>query len=116
MPTTTTGVFFVARQLPASSCEGEEFVLTLRVIDRQGPGRAEPYCARWVGEVARAWWLKNKAQIQAGTPLAMVLHNPRTFPGLRAPETHAAVHTCELAPVAPSWQTHAARNQQQEPA
>jgi hypothetical protein len=115
MPTTTTGTFFVARQAPIAATEGDEFVLTLRLVDRQSPGCAEAYQVRWKGASARTWWDEHRAHLQPGTPLRVVLHNPRTFPGLRAPETHATVHTCELAPLAPSWQVHAARAGEQEP-
>lgn len=112
MPTVTTGLFFVARRLPTAEVKADEFTLTLHLIDRQAPGCAEPYVARWKGNYARTWWDEHNKRIQPGTPLRVVLHNPRTFPGLRAPETHATVHSCELAPLAPSWLASAARDQQ----
>lgn len=116
MPTTTTGVFFVARQrLQAAADQRDGFKLTLRVVDNQGPGRVEPYLITWKGEEARTWWQANEQRIQPGTPLRLELHNPRSFPGLRAPETHATVHACTLAPLAPSWQGHAHPAEQQPP-
>lgn len=104
MPTITTGVFFVGKQPPQWSVEGDQFVLTLRVVDNQGPGRVEPYMVRWVGEAARTWWSEHQGLMTAGRPLHLQLVNPRSFPGLRAPETHATVAQCSLAPLAPSWQ------------
>jgi hypothetical protein len=107
MPTITTGVFFVTKQLPIAAVVGETFTLTMHLYDRLSPHAVEPYVVRWVGNYARTWWDEHHRRIQAGTPLRLVLHNPRSFPGARAPETHALVHTCELAPLAPSWQTQA---------
>jgi hypothetical protein len=106
MPTTTTGTFFVRKTRPRVEGAGSAFKLTLFVLDKQAHG-AEPYAVTWTGDLAAHWWREHGARIHAGTPLALVLHNPRSFPGMNSPETHATVHSCALAPLAPSWQAHA---------
>lgn len=114
MPTITTGTFFMARK-PArvGSADGGEFQLTLNLVDRQGQHATEPYVVRWTGTDAKHWWDEHGARIGAGTPLAMTLINPRSFPGMHSPETHATVKTCALAPVAPSWTRRPAGNNAQ---
>lgn len=118
MPTITTGMFFLARQRPTTGLSPDgDFQLTLRVNDNQGQHRVEPYQVTWAGNAAKNWWNEHQQRLQPGQPLALELVNPRTFPGLRAPETHATVIRCELAPVAPSWMRRAmANNNQQAPA
>lgn len=103
MPTITTGLFFVSRQRASATDSPDGFVLTLRIVDNQGPGKVEPYVVTWAGAAARNWWREHEHHLQPGQPLALELVNPRSFPGMRAPETHAVVTRCELAPVAPSW-------------
>lgn len=109
MPTVTTGVFFVARKPPEATWEDDAFTLTLRLVDRQGPGVSEGYVVRWRGNHAHTWWHEHCNRLQPGTPLKVVLHNPRSWPGRIQPETHATVFTCELAPLAPSWHANTQR-------
>ncbi len=104
MPTTTTGLFFVRKQKFVETAQDENgFRLTLRLLDRQGPGATEPYVVVWRGPEAYAWWAANGQQLSPGTPLHVELHNPRSFPGLTGPETRATASSLSLAPVAPSW-------------
>jgi hypothetical protein len=113
MPTITTGLFFLARQQPVADVAPDgRFRLTLSVRDRQAEHRVEPYTVTWTGEEARAWWSAHGAQLQPGQPLALELHNPRSYVPSRAlaPEIFAAVARCELAPVAPSWLRRAANS------
>jgi hypothetical protein len=110
MPTITTGVFFVARTPPQTGSDGDGFKLTLRVIDRAGR-TAEAYQVVWHGEEAAAWWAQHAATVRAGTPLRMELLNPHSMPVRHgAPEIHATVRGCQLAPEAPSWQANRAAN------
>lgn len=111
MPTITTGTFYVTRQAVTASVEGGTFTITLHLVDRQGAHQVEPYVAQWRGEAARTWWQEHQQQVRPGTPLNLVLHNPRSFPGPRSPETHATVHSCDLAPLAPTWPPGASRAQ-----
>jgi len=98
MPTITTGTFFVGRRGATAQSDPEHgFVLTLHVLDNQGKGRVEPYVVKWTGDAARTWWGAH-GPLKAGDALRMELVNPRTFPGLRAPETHAQARACELLP------------------
>jgi hypothetical protein len=104
MTTTTTGVFFVGKDYPGRPAVSEHhddsktFVLKMRVIDNQGPGRVEGYVVRWPGAAAEAWRKANPA-IKAGDALRLVLINPRSLLGPRGtPETSAQVSTCELLP------------------
>lgn len=115
MTTVTTGVFFVARKPPEATWEGDAFTLTLRLVDRQGPGVSEGYVVRWRGNHAHTWWHEHCNRLQPGTPLKVVLHNPRSFPGRIQPETHATVFTCELAPPAPSHLASTQRAGEQQP-
>lgn len=105
MPTITTGMFFVARKPPTTGTAPDgAFQLTLLVKDNQGDHKVEPYVVKWTGNAAKNWWQEHHQHLQPGQPLALELHNPRSFVGARgAPETHAVVLRCELAPVAPSW-------------
>jgi hypothetical protein len=103
MTTITTGTFFVGRKPARTDCDGDEFQLTLSLVDRQGPRAVEPYVVRWSGADAKQWWDEHGAHIGAGTPLTLTLINPRSFPGVHSPETHATVKSCALAPIAPSW-------------
>jgi hypothetical protein len=109
MATITTGTFFLGRKPARADSDGGEFQLTLHVVDRQGPRAVEPYVLRWSGADAKRWWAEHGASLGAGTPLLLTLLNPRSFPGVHSPETHATVQSCALAPVAPSWRTHAQR-------
>lgn len=107
MTTVTTGLFFLRQQRAVEhDLVGEQFRLTLRVIDRQGPGKAEPYVVTWTGPAAAMWFNEHQAALTPGRPLNLELHNPRSYLGLRAPETHATVVRCALAPLAPSWNAH----------
>ena len=113
MTTTTTGVFFVGKDYPGRPAVSEHhddsktFVLKMRVIDNQGPGRVEGYVVRWPGAAAEAWRKANPA-IKAGDALRLVLTNPRAMPGAMSPETHAAISSCELLPARASAATQAA--------
>lgn len=105
MPTTTTGIFFVRKQRFAETSRDDNgFRLVLRLLDRQGPGATEAYAVTWRGAEAESWWREHASRIGPGTPLQVELHNPRSFPGLTGPETHASAHSLSLAPTAPSWQ------------
>lgn len=101
MPTIVTGVMFVpkARPLAGRSADGT-FQLTLRLLDRIGPGRTEAWLAHWSGSDAQAWWQEHQANLQPGTPLAVRLRSPRThFDRLgRSPEIHAQLEHIEAAP------------------
>lgn len=102
MPTTTIGLFFVGKDFPtrkafSTHLDGETFILKLRVVDNQGPRRVEAYVVRWAGPEARGWWDAN-GPLKAGDPLSLELVNPRSFPGLHAPEIHADVVKCRLMP------------------
>lgn len=110
MPTVTTGTFFLARQrcVETSSSATGEFRLQLRLVDRQGPGRTEPYVVTWSGPAAQQWHAQHQHALVPGRGLQVRLLNPRSMQGLHAPETHAAVESCSLAPLAPSWQPSAA--------
>lgn len=105
MTTTTIGTFYLRKQQPVEATADERgFRLTLRLLDRQGPGAVEPYVATWRGPEAKAWWARHAQELTPGTPLQLQLHNPRSFTGPRGqPETHASVVRLELAPLAPSW-------------
>lgn len=98
MPTTTTGVFFLTRQAPVAAGAGDAFTLTLHLLDRQAQHAVERYVVRWHGLDALAWWTDHATRIQPGAALHLVLHNPRSFPAGRSPETHATVHSCAIAP------------------
>lgn len=99
MATLTTGVFFVARARPETGTDASgNFTLRLRVIDRQGPQRVEPYVLTWAGPAAALWFNEHGHQLQPGQPLSLELVNPRSHPGMRSPETHATVARCALAP------------------
>lgn len=103
MPTTTTGLFFVARDYAnraAFSTHNDPdgtFILKVRVVDNQGPQRVEAYVVRWTGPQAKAFWDKH-GPLKPGTALELELLNPRSFPGLRSPEIHATVKQCRLMP------------------
>ena len=104
MTTTTTGVFFVGKDYPGRPAVSEhvddnkDFVLKMRLIDNQGPGRIEGYVVRWLGPNAEAW-RKAHPSLKAGDALRLVLINPRSLLGPRgSPETSAQVSTCELLP------------------
>jgi hypothetical protein len=58
-----------------------------------------------MGDTARAWWGEHRDTLKPGTPLTVVLENPRSFTDtlMRTPYTAARVVTCQLAPLAPSW-------------
>lgn len=113
MPTTTTGTFFLARQRPQTSVEDGEFRLVLRVVDRQGANKTEPYVVTWAGPAAAMWFNEHGHQLQPGCPLELELHNPRSFaPRLAAPETHATVARLALGKPAPSHIVHQARQAQ----
>jgi len=104
MPTITTGTFFLSRSRPETGQDANgAFRLTLRVLDRQGPHRVEPYVAHWSGPAAALWFNEHSHELQPGRPLDLELHNPHTLPGLRVSELHATVVRCSLARVAPSW-------------
>lgn len=104
MTTTTTGVFFVGKDYPNRPAvsdhfnDCEVFILKMRLIDNQGPGRVEGYVVRWVGPDAQAWRHAHPA-LKAGDALRLVLINPRSLLGPRGtPETSAQVSACELLP------------------
>ncbi|WP_431113020.1 hypothetical protein [Variovorax paradoxus] len=104
MTTTTTGVFFVGKDYPgrpavtADRDPDGSFVLRMRLIDNQGPGRIEGYAVRWVGPEAQAWRIAHM-NLKAGDALALTLVNPRSLLGTRgSPETTAQVVRCELLP------------------
>ncbi|ATA53897.1 MULTISPECIES: hypothetical protein [Variovorax] len=104
MTTTTTGVFFVGKDYPGRPAVSEhvddnkDFVLKMRLIDNQGPGRVEGYVVRWLGPNAEAWRKAHPA-LKAGDALRLVLINPRSLLGPRgSPETSASVSSCELLP------------------
>jgi hypothetical protein len=104
MTTTTTGVFYVGKDYPGRPAVSEHqddsktFVLRMRLIDNQGPGRIEGYVVRWSGDAAWAWRLAHPA-LKAGDALRLVLINPRSLLGPRGtPETSAQVSACELLP------------------
>lgn len=104
MTTTTTGVFFVGKDYPSRPAVSEHhddsktFVLRMRLIDNQGPGRIEGYVVRWSGAAAQAWRQAHPA-LKAGDALRLVLINPRSLLGPRGtPETSAQVSACELLP------------------
>jgi hypothetical protein len=104
MTTTTTGVFYVGKDYPGRPAVSEHqddsltFVLRMRLIDNQGPGRIEGYVVRWSGDAAWAWRLAHPA-LKAGDALRLVLTNPRSLLGPRGtPETSAQVSACELLP------------------
>ncbi len=106
MPTVTTGTFFLARQRSVETATGPDgqFRLQLRVVDRQGPGITEPYVVVWRGPAAQEWHGQHRDALVPGRGLKLRLVNPRTLLGIHAPETHASVEACDLAPLAPSWQ------------
>lgn len=97
MPTTTTGRFFLAKSNAVrTDNQGPEgaFRLVLRLFDRQGQHRVEPYEVTWTGPAAAAWWQENR-EIAPGAVLDLTLINPRSMPaGRGAPETHATVIHC----------------------
>lgn len=103
MTTTTTGLFFVGKDHPMRPAVSEHkndagaFVLKMRVVDNQGPRAVEVYVVRWVGPEAAAWREKHRS-LKAGDALRLVLANPRSMPGVHAPEIHAAISSCELLP------------------
>jgi len=103
MPTTTLGLFFVGRDSGTQKAysthvdDDKQFVLKLRVVDNQGTRRIEPYVVRWKGSEAQAWW-NTHGPLKAGDALSLELVNPRSFPGLRAPEIHADIARCRLLP------------------
>jgi hypothetical protein len=112
MPTVTTGTFFLTRHKPVEhdTTPDGNFRLTLRAIDRQGPGRSEPYVLTWTGPQAALWFNEHQAELQPGRGLVLEVHNPRSMPGRVAPETHASVARCQLAALPPSWLAHGAGN------
>jgi len=101
--TTTTGLFFIGKDRPgraavsATRNDADAFVLTMRVVDNQGPRAVEGYVVRWIGPEAAAWREKHQ-NLKAGDALRLVLTNPRSMPGTFAPEIHAAIASCELLP------------------
>ena len=103
MPTKTYGTFFVAKDRPSRAAartefaESGTFVLTLRVVDNQGPRRVESYVVRWTGADARIWWDSHRP-LKAGDPLSLELVNPRSFLGVNAPEIHADITSCRMLP------------------
>ncbi|WGT64970.1 hypothetical protein [Variovorax paradoxus] len=104
MTTTTTGVFFVGKDYPGRPAVSEHlndcevFILKMRLIDNQGPGRVEGYVVRWMGPEAQTWRKAHPA-LKAGDALRLVLINPRSLLGPRGtPETSAQISSCELLP------------------
>lgn len=109
MATLTTGLFIVTRHRPVVEAPNDApFRVTLCVFDRQGPRAVENYRVTWQGEEARAWWQAHGEHVTSGTPLRLTLENPRSFPHIATgSEIHAAVRSCELAPLPPSHAHHA---------
>lgn len=102
MPTTTVGLFFIRQGRPSSPAvsvhksDAGEFVLKLRLLDHQGTHK-EGYVVRWIGEDARAFYAAHP-DLKAGDALSLDLLNPRSLPGVTAPEIHASVRGCRLMP------------------
>jgi hypothetical protein len=115
---TTTGPFFVGRARPETETLTDgTFRLTLRVVDNQGviAGREckEAFLAKWHGPAAANWFAEHGHQLTPGRPLDLELHNLRAVLGrLGAPEIHAVIVRCSLAPLAPSHVAHANNNPQ----
>lgn len=100
MPTTSRGRFFLAKRDAVTTdvtAQGD-FRLTLRVFDRIGTHKVEPYVVKWAGSEAAAWWQENRA-IAPGAVLDLELVNPRAMPGRISPEIHATVTRCTHATV-----------------
>lgn len=117
MTTRTRGTFFLAKQHGArTDFKGPDgaFRVVLRVLDRQGTHKVEPYEVTWTGPAAAEWWQQHQG-IGPGTPLRLILMNPRSLLGRTgSPETHATVARCRLAPLAPSWQAAEKARQQHQ--
>ncbi|MDD0817182.1 hypothetical protein PSQ39_21285 [Curvibacter sp. HBC28] len=105
MPTTVTALMFMPRARPeASTARDGTFQLTLRLLDRLGPGRTEAWLAHWAGPAAQTWWAQHQSELQPGTPVRVQLTCPRThFDRLaRSPEIHARVESLAIEPRHPA--------------
>lgn len=110
MPTTVNALMFVPKARPqvAVAADGT-FQLTMRLLDRLGPGRTEAWLAHWTGPEAMAWWNQHQAELQPGTPMRVQLTCPRIHfdRNARCPEIHARLQHIEFAPRHHSEDHHA---------
>lgn len=100
---TYTGTLYLPKHgRPTTSTTAAGFQLLLPLRDRLGPMRVEPWLAVWTGPEAQAFWQAHQADLEPGTPLAVTLTHlrPHGTAGKyrEAPEIHAQVASCTLAP------------------
>lgn len=99
-----TGLLYLpkAARPRAGTTAAGQFQLTLPLRDRQAHLQVEPWLAVWTGPEAQAFWQRHADQLVPGTPLAVTLTHLRPHGAAgrfgQAPEIHAQVQACALAP------------------
>lgn len=91
------GMLFLSRTPPsmAKDAKGEP-TLTLLCVDRIANHQVEPWKLVWKGQAAVDFWRGHAAQLQPGTPLAVVTQNMRVHTFGRMAEITARVALCSL--------------------
>lgn len=94
-----TGILILSKTRPqADHVAGGVFQLQLFCIDRMGPHQVEPWRLIWCGDDAARMWENHAKAFTPGTPLQVTAHRARAHVTGRAPEIHAYVITCQIAP------------------
>lgn len=91
------GMLFLSRTPPSLSKDAKgEPTLTLLCVDRIANHQVEPWKLVWKGQAAVDFWRGQSAQLQPGTPLAVVTENLRVHTFGRMAEITARVVMCAL--------------------
>lgn len=95
-----TGTLYMSKTRPlASTAADGTFQLTLLAMDRIGPHKVEPWHLTWSGPEAKEFWLAHQHELKPGQPLHFCATGVQSFARKGwAPETHARVQSCALAP------------------